>query len=146
MLSKHFSTLEFTHSDTAVEHGINNELPPALNADAIWFAEDVLEAIRSLIGKPIRITSGYRCVDLNQRIGGAHNSYHMKATAADITVKGMTAYELAQTISISQIPFDKVIQEHGRWVHVQGRPPGRKECFTATKKNHRTVYIEGISR
>lgn len=43
-----------------------------------------LEAIRRLVGKPIVITSGYRCPAINQKVGGAPNSYHTKGMAADI--------------------------------------------------------------
>jgi len=45
----------------------------------------VLEHLRAQInGKPIRIVSGYRCPPHNREVGGAHDSQHMYAAAADI--------------------------------------------------------------
>jgi len=43
-----------------------------------------LEKIRALLGKPLVITSGYRCPTINQQVGGAPNSYHVKGMAADL--------------------------------------------------------------
>jgi uncharacterized protein YcbK (DUF882 family) len=43
-----------------------------------------LQLLRNLIGKPIIVTSGYRCPDHNERIGGAKNSFHTQGIAADV--------------------------------------------------------------
>jgi uncharacterized protein YcbK (DUF882 family) len=49
---------------------------------------DVLQLLRSYIGSPIDITSGNRCAEYNQSIGGAKSSYHIRGRAADIQVEG----------------------------------------------------------
>jgi zinc D-Ala-D-Ala carboxypeptidase len=47
--------------------------------------QERLETLRHLIGdKPIRIVSGYRCPVHNKAVGGAPDSQHMYAAAADI--------------------------------------------------------------
>lgn len=48
-----------------------------------------LQVIRDLIGKPIRITSGYRTPEHNKKVGGEPNSYHLKGMAADIVIDGV---------------------------------------------------------
>jgi len=57
-----------------------------------------LQVLRDAINKPITITSGYRSPKYNEKIGGAKDSQHMKGTAADIQVKGMTPKEVAKVI------------------------------------------------
>ena len=42
------------------------------------------EKLRTLYGKPIRITSGYRCLEHNRLIGSSDSSQHPKAEALDI--------------------------------------------------------------
>ena len=55
-----------------------------------------LEELRAYIGaKPIHIRSAYRTRSYNKAIGGAGNSQHLYACAADIYVRGMTAKQLA---------------------------------------------------
>ena len=45
---------------------------------------DALEEMRSRLGKPMIVTSGYRSPAHNRRVGGAKNSQHMYGRAADI--------------------------------------------------------------
>jgi len=45
--------------------------------------------------KPVIITSGYRCADHNEAVGGDEKSYHMFGMAADICVSGVTTRSLA---------------------------------------------------
>lgn len=56
----------------------------------------LLQKIRDAIGKPITITSGYRCPTHNRNIGGATQSRHMQGQAADIVVNGMTPAQVAK--------------------------------------------------
>jgi hypothetical protein len=55
-----------------------------------------LQAIREHFGKPITITSGYRCSKHNTRVGGAAGSRHTKGEAADIVVSGVAPREVAK--------------------------------------------------
>lgn len=55
-----------------------------------------LERLRVLVGnKSIKINSGYRSPEYNKKIGGSPNSQHMKGTAADIVVAGVTPKQVA---------------------------------------------------
>lgn len=81
-----------------------------------------LERLRLRIGRPINISSGYRCPDHNRAVGGVWNSQHVKGTAADIYVDGMGVRELA---NICKQIFDGVgtYVEDG-FVHVDMREGG----------------------
>ena len=54
-----------------------------------------LQTLRNWIGKPITITSGYRCLAHNKTVGGAANSQHLLGKAADMWVEGMSPDTLA---------------------------------------------------
>jgi hypothetical protein len=54
-----------------------------------------LEDLRAIIGLPITIASGYRCVGHNLAVGGARDSQHVQGHAADIVVPGVPPVVLA---------------------------------------------------
>ena len=54
-----------------------------------------LQQLRDRIGKPISITSGYRCPAHNAAVGGAAGSQHLLGKAADIVVQGMAPAQVA---------------------------------------------------
>lgn len=45
---------------------------------------DLCDRIREELGKPIAVTSGYRCSKHNSAVGGAVRSQHVLGTAADL--------------------------------------------------------------
>ncbi|MDL2225094.1 peptidoglycan-binding protein [Eubacteriales bacterium OttesenSCG-928-M02] len=52
---------------------------------------NILETLRAALGeRPIIIHSGYRHGTYNKKVGGASNSQHLYAAAADITVTGLS--------------------------------------------------------
>ena len=57
-----------------------------------------LQILSDKIAKPVHIISGYRNKSYNPKLGGARRSYHMKAMAADIKVKGMTPRQVKAII------------------------------------------------
>lgn len=79
---------------------------------------DILDAIRTIIGKPITVNSGYRCPDHNAEVGGVPNSQHVEGTAADIVCKGVSPAALAKVAE--QCGADGVGKYHG-FVHVDVR-------------------------
>lgn len=54
-----------------------------------------LQAIRDRVGRPVRITSGYRCPKHNKAIGGAPASLHVSGEAADYQISGYSVIEMA---------------------------------------------------
>jgi uncharacterized protein YcbK (DUF882 family) len=74
-----------------------------------------LESLRAAVGRPMRIVSGYRCPVHNAAVGGAPNSQHMYAAAADLP-HGLVPVALAQSHGFSGIGVS------GQWaVHVDVR-------------------------
>ena len=79
------------------------------------------ERVREIVGKPLIINSGYRCVELNNYLKGSLTSQHLLAEAIDIRVSGKTANELFQIIVASDLKYDQIILEKvgtAQWVHV----------------------------
>ena len=82
---KYFKMNEVSHRDTAGALGIDNTIPKECEERIRHLVHCVLDPIREHWGLPIRVTSGYRCPELNDEVGGVEDSYHMDGCAADIT-------------------------------------------------------------
>jgi hypothetical protein len=144
LLSHNFKLSEFTLSQTAARHGIDNTPPKALMPRLINLAKG-LERIRSLTGSAIVITSGYRSPALNKAVGGSHNSQHCFAEAADVICPRFgTPLDLAELIELNreEIGFDQMILEFGRWVHISFVLPPRNQILTIKDKGQ--GYMKGL--
>jgi uncharacterized protein YcbK (DUF882 family) len=71
-------------SQTAARMGIDNTPTPEILKNLRIMAAK-LEEIRSLLGVPVLVSSGYRCPALNKAVGGSKGSAHLLGLAADIT-------------------------------------------------------------
>jgi hypothetical protein len=83
-----------------------------------------LQVLRNRTGLPIFITSGYRTPEHNAKIGGAHNSCHLTAKAADIKIPGMSPKEVKNLIEM--LIADGIMDQGGiglypTWVHYDVR-------------------------
>ena len=104
-LSKNFRLEEFTRSNTAAKHGVDNT-PSAKNIEALQYLVDcLLQPLRELYGKPMSVNSGFRCERLNDLVGGAATSQHKKGEAADIACDNPA--ELVKCLKDSGLPFDQ---------------------------------------
>ena len=126
-LSKNFSEREFTRSRTARRLNIDNSFKSQQHRDnAIMFCENFLEPIRKVLNKPIFITSGYRCQELNKVVGGVSNSAHIQGLAADFVVPEMSVPQIFDLICQARkeklIPtWDQLLCEYGEWIHIGSR-------------------------
>lgn len=116
-LSKNFSLEELTHSDLATRKGINND-PTSNIINNLGRLAQLLEQVRKMVGRPITVSSGYRCPELNKAVGGQPNSQHMQGCAADIRALNMTPDQLVKAIINTDIQFDQLIREFDSWVHI----------------------------
>ena len=83
-LSEHFDSSEFKcHCCGSLGPGISKVLI------------EKLETLRTQLGLPIFVASGYRCPAHNKAVGGVSNSQHLLGKAADITVKAMKPGDVA---------------------------------------------------
>lgn len=140
-LTPHFTLAEMTASQVASREGIDNEPDSQTIANLVETCRS-LEGVRSLVERPILITSGYRSERLNRRIGGSRSSAHMKGLAADIIAVSLTPRDLARRIMDSDLSFDQLIFEYDAWVHLslaEGRQ--RREVLTIRKG---TGYLPGL--
>lgn len=131
-LSEHFSLEEATLSQTAARKRIDN-MPSPLVLDTMYHTAQRMEEVRTLLGDHrIHVSSWYRSGMLNSAIGGAPTSQHTKGEAVDFTC---SAYgpprAVYEAIKASNLPYDQLILEYGRWVHIsftQRRAP-RRQAF-----------------
>ena len=138
-LSEHFLLNEFEQSETAKKYGIDNTVPSKYVPVLQQLCKEVLEPLRSFVGKPIVISSGYRCNQLNVKVGGAYASQHTLGEAADIKLpvtpytswtdnKQHTNLEVAHRWIDwleRNVNFDQIILEtsngHDYWLHISCR-------------------------
>lgn len=130
-----FKLSEFIHSDTAIQHNINNM--PDINSldcmlELIYY---VMQPIREHFKSPVIINSGYRCEQVNKLVGGAVDKYgnprsqHCKGQACDFTVKGYTINQVIDWCK-KNLEYDQLINEYDKWVHISfNKGKNRKMCF-----------------
>lgn len=123
---KYFTISELLRSDTAIARKIWNGANREQEDNLIALVAAILDPLRTACGKPIRISSGFRCPALNRAIGGVTNSQHMRGEAADIDLGSTTENrKLAKLIVDLKLPFDQLIDEANyAWIHVSYKRKG----------------------
>ena len=141
-LSDNFSLHEFTRSQTATRHGIDNTPSKEIIGNLQSLCLGVLQPVRQHFQKPMIISSGYRCVELNSKIGGSITSQHVQGQAADIEVLKIRNLELFYRIN-KNLSFDQLILEfhnpdedpHSGWVHVSFNSDNNRHEYKEAYKN-----------
>ena len=145
-LSRNFSLQELIKSDTAIRKGIDNNP----NADQIeklkLLCENILQPVRDHFGR-VKVTSGFRSVELCTAIGSSVNSQHAKAEAADFECIGVDNAELADWIH-KNLSYDQLILEfytpgepNSGWIHCSyTTDQPRKQFLHAYKSEGKTKY------
>jgi zinc D-Ala-D-Ala carboxypeptidase len=150
-LTKNFTLEEMTKSETALRYDIDNTPNEQEISSMKLLAEKVLQPVRDHFGKGVKVNSGFRNQDVNQKVGGSRNSDHIRGQAADIEIPGIPNAELAEWIK-DNLEFNQLILEFytpgvpdSGWVHVSYIPEdNKKQVLTATKKDGKTVYLQGL--
>jgi zinc D-Ala-D-Ala carboxypeptidase len=135
-LSENFTLEEMIRSETASRKGIDNRPDSETIANLTELAL-ALEKVRSVLGRPIHITSGYRSPKVNAAIGSSPSSAHIKGYAADFVVSGLTPREVCERVIASGIDFDQVIKEFDSWTHLSIDPRNRKMALTIDRNGTR---------
>lgn len=128
-VSKHFKFSEFTKSDTANRYHINNTITEwDVRDNIVALVENVLEPLREAWGGPLFINSGYRCKELNEKVGGVETSQHCKGQAADVGVTD--PYALAKLVQKMGLEYDQM-GIYASFVHLSYKKDGenRKQVF-----------------
>ena len=116
---KYFTIAELCRSNTADRLGINNRCRQEHMTALTALVDNVLDPLREWWGKPLIVSSGYRCPELNAAIKGSRTSQHMSGQAADIDTGDRQQNKLLFEYIKKNLPFTQLIWEHdGDWVHV----------------------------
>ena len=143
-ITKNFAIEEFEKSSTAEKYGYNNKIPEKYRDNVERLAK-ILQQIRDNWGEAIIISSGYRCPELNKKVGGAGNSDHLYAAAADIhTVSDgkMNNHALWNSIiclnKLGKLgEFRQLINEYNDdWIHISVNNDYNKY------KNRQILYVK----
>lgn len=127
----YFTIEELIKSSTARRKGIPNLPNGEQKENLIALVDNVLDPLRKLWGKPIIVTSGFRCAKLNRAVGGVSKSQHTKGQAADIRTVENTTMANKQLFDVamrSGLPFDQLIDEYGyNWIHISFNTKGNRK-------------------
>ena len=135
-LSEHFTLEELIASQYATRKGIDNypRIPKVM--ENLSLLAQRLDLVRNHLGKPVFVSSGYRCQALNDAISKiGSRSTHILGLAADFTCPQFgTPLDVFRAIKLSGIKYDQLILEFSgspsAWVHIGFDNRMRQESLT----------------
>ena len=138
MIMSYFTIKELTNSSTAKKLGIDNTPTPEIRVK-LNILISALDKIRDRYGKPIKVTSGYRCPELNKAVGGAVNpdgtpkSQHCKGEAADLVGENKAETKKIFDIAKELGNYDQLLFETNKagavWVHISYKASGNRKII-----------------
>lgn len=136
LITPHFNLSEMTKTST----GLENACPMRFAGNLVRLC-NALEHVRTLLGSPVVVHSGYRSEEVNAAVGGDKASAHLEARAADFHTN-QPLRDAFEAIKASGIDFDKLILEPG-WLHIavpklDAEP--RRIAMVAERVNGRMTY------
>lgn len=116
-ISKNFTREEFEFSQTAKKRGLDNTIPEDIKPSVYSLVLKLLQPLCDYMGAHDSISSGYRCDELNNLVGGVLNSQHTKGEASDNkfyvnTINSrrlLNSYEVLEKLIESGLEFDQCI-------------------------------------
>ena len=147
-ISKYVTYAEVTKSNQATALKLAN-IPNATQLNNLRLVcTNVFDKVREHFGKPIGISSGFRSVELNAKIGGSKTSQHCEGKALDIDgdIFGGINNKLLFLYIKENCIFDQLIWEFGSenapdWVHVSyNEGKNRGQVLRALKVGGKTIY------
>ena len=146
-LTKNFSLLDLTKSQTAERKGIDNTPSPEHQENLKSLCMAILQPVRDHFSKVVTISSGYRSPELCTAIGSKITSQHAKGQAADFEIFGVSNKALADYID-TELHYDQLILEYWNesdpnsgWVHCSfSEGQNRKQYLRAYKEDGKTKY------
>ena len=129
-LGKYFSLSELTRTNKNLPNVPNSEQIAALTE----LVKNVLDPLRALYGKPIKVNSGYRSKLVNAAVGGAKNSDHLFGLAADITAGNKTENCILFQLIRDNFEYKQLINEYDfSWIHVSFDKKNNKKQILVIK-------------
>ena len=92
-MKNYFTVSELCRSEVATKNGIINTpgIKELHNLERITIPH--MNIIRKFLDCPIVVNSGFRCQELNRKVGGVYNSKHLEGLAVDGIPKGLNLRE-----------------------------------------------------
>lgn len=136
-ISEHISFDEAVHSQAGERAGIKNTPNEEQIKNMEIVAKACFEPMRKWWGKPLIVSSFFRCVEVNKLVGGQPTSQHQAGKAIDICAQNradnLKLYEWAK----ANLKFDQLICEFPdangvpAWVHISfNLGQNRNQSFT----------------
>lgn len=126
-LTSNFTLNELVYSVTAEANRIDNRPNVKVVANLKALCENVLQPLRNYLGCPVIVSSGFRCSELNKKVGGRPNSQHLLGEAADFVVPQRNLKDVFNHIK-THLPYDQLLFEYNKtdkWIHVSYRSDGK---------------------
>jgi len=148
-LSKNFTLDEFLKSTVALRKGIDNSMPREYLPRIQFLVDTILQPVRDKFG-PMKVTSGYRNVDLCIALGSNAESNHARGLAVDIEPYDKDIRLIDILIFINdKLEYKELIAEyfpHG-WVHVAASEVNNKRDLKLKDNKHHysSVNIDTIT-
>lgn len=141
MQGQYFTISELTRSAKATQYHIDNTPSAEIRAKLEALIVNCLDPIRRIYGRPIIVSSGYRCPQLNALVGGVSDSQHTKGEAADLVPAsgGSLAGIVRAVVQFGN--FDQLILEQSggsKWVHVSWQSSGNRHKILAYRNGRYT--------
>ena len=137
-VTKNFTLLELTSSETAARKGIDNTPSAEVIDNLKQLFENVVQPLRDWYGKSINVSSAYRSSTLNKAIGGSATSDHCLGRAVDFTLPKedyKKVFEHLKTMSFDQLIWEMGNDEAPQWIHVSYRTTGNRKQVLKAHKN-----------
>lgn len=121
-MKSYFTIGELTYSNTAKKLKIDNT-PSEEIENHLKELIKFLDPLREAWGSAIRVTSGYRCSELNKALKGSKTSAHLRGYAADLVPKNnkMSKFKTFCKDYLKDKKFDQCLLEKSgstEWVHI----------------------------
>lgn len=136
-LTAHFTLEEFTASETAARKGIDNAPSQQVKDNLKRIAQTMEDVRTALGGKPIIITSGFRCSALNKLVGSKPTSKHVQGLACDFKCPSFgSVLDVINALRNANLNYDQLILEFYNpntgdgWVHIGLGSENRKQLLT----------------
>ena len=145
-IGRHFKLKHLIYSNTAKNNSINN-FPGVDNSPSQTEVVENLRSLMEIVVDPIVdvypdliITSAYRCIALNSRLGGSSTSQHVFGQAVDIQIPGLSTADVYNYIYYQVTGWDQLIWEYperggSSWVHVSYSSRNRRKTTLASRSS-----------
>lgn len=126
-ISEHITYAEATHSDKAIEKGLDNTPNEEQLEHMKLVALMCFEPARKWYDKPLHILSFFRSPEVNKAVNGSPTSDHPKGNSIDLTTGSREENLKLFNWMKTNLIFDQLIWENdGAWIHVSFRKNGNR--------------------